>query len=58
MEKAEKDTTSKNILETNIADIVQKETPEKEVLQYSIEDAIKAQKIAEKAVIESIKNIN
>jgi len=55
MEKAEIDTTSKKILETNIADSVQKDTPEKEVLQYSTEDVIKAQELAEKAVVESIK---
>jgi len=58
MEKTKKNTASKKTRQTDQTDSIQKSIPEKEIFQYSMDDVIKAQKIAEKAVIDSINNLN
>jgi len=57
MVKTKKNSPIKKVPLTNSANSSQKNTTENETFQYSIDDVIKAQEIAELAVIKSIKNM-
>jgi len=58
MEKAKKNTASKKVIQPNQANFSEKNASEEEKFQYSMDDVIKAQIIAEKAVKDSINNLN
>jgi len=57
MVKTKKNSPIKKVPLTNSANSSQKNTTENETFQYSMDDVIKAQEIAELAVIKSIKNM-